>query len=296
MNAHTFAIAGAVAATLAAVSARAATATDAPAAALTAATTDPAAAWALTTLESDSDSGGSGGASAKDPKKLGLAAQGQLGVVLARGNTDTTTANTKFELTRTTKALTDDFEIEGLYGKTGGIATAERWATDLQRSWNLTDRTFWFVNGQYEHDLFSGFAYQGTVATGVGYKFINTDATKLDVQIGAGYRRLRPETLIENALGEVTGRVEGDSQGQAVGTAKLDFAHSFNAQTKITDTLMSIPGAANTYFENDLALDVKLNGSLSLALGYAVRNNSNPPGGLKHTDTLTTVNLVYTKK
>lgn len=284
MRARTIAIAAAAAATFAAAAAKAQTAAD------------PPAAWAVAALESGSGGAGSDATSAKDAKKLGVTAQGQAGVVLARGNTDTTTANAKFELVRTTTAVKDDFEIDALYGKTGGIATAERWETNLQRDWNLSSRMFWFVSGHYEHDLFSGFAYQGDLATGVGYKFIDTSSTKFDAQIGVGYRRLRPETLIENALGEVTARMEGSSSGQAVGVAKLDFEHSFNAQTKITDTLTGIPGAANTYFENDLALDVKLNGSLSLAVGYTIRNNSNPPGGLLHTDTLTTLNLVYTKK
>lgn len=285
MRARTFAIACAVAAALAVATARAETTA-----------TDPTTAWALAALQGSSGSSGSGGTSGKDEKKLGITAQGQLGLVLARGNTDTTTANAKFELKRATTAVQDDFEIEGLYGKTGGIVTAERWATNLQRNWNLTTKTFWFINGHYEDDLFSGFAYQGTVATGAGYKLIDTDSTKLDAQIGVGYRRLRPETLIENSLGEVTSRVESPSEGEMVGTGKIDFEHSFNAQTKITDTLMAVYGSANTYLENDLALDLKLNGSLSLALGYTVRNNSNPPGGSLHTDTLTTVNLVYTKK
>src|SRR6185437_14645665 len=198
MVARTLATACAVAAVFAAASARAETATD---------STDPTTAWALATFSDASSDRGESGTHGKDPKKLGVAAEGQLGVVLARGNTDTATANAKFEVTHTTTAHKDDFEIEGLYGKTGGIVTAERWATTLQRDWNLTNRTFWFVNGHYEDDLFSGFAYQATVATGVGYRFIDTESTKLDAQIGAGYRRLRPETLIENSLGVVTGRV-----------------------------------------------------------------------------------------
>ena len=290
MVARTLTIACAVAATLAATSARAETAT------ASSASPDPTAAWALAAFGDAGSDGGSGGTSDKDSRKLGVTAQGQLGVVLARGNTDTTTANAKFEVTRTTTAHKDDFEIEGLYGKSSSVVTAERWATTLQRDWNLTNRLFWFANAHYEEDLFSGFAYQATLATGVGYRFIDTGSTKLDAQIGAGYRRLRPEQLIEDASGQVTGRIEGPPQNGAVGSGKLDFEHSFNTQTKVTDTLTAIPGSANTYVENDLAFNVKINGSLSLALGYTIRNNSNPPGGLKHTDTLTTVNLVYTKR
>ncbi len=251
--------------------------------------TDPTTAWALAALD-----GGQSAAPAKDGKiKTGITAQGQLGLVLARGNTDTSTANAKFELVRATRAVKDDLEIDGLYGKTGHIVTAERWEANLQRDWNLSQRMFWFTDGHYEHDLFSGFAYQGSVATGAGYKFIDSDSTKLQIQIGAGYRRLRPEQLIENSLGEVTARITGSSEGELVGNGKLDFEHAFNRQAKITDTVMTVAGSQNVYLENDLALNVKLNGSFALSVGYTVRNNSNPPPGLLHTDTLTTVNLVY---
>jgi putative salt-induced outer membrane protein len=252
--------------------------------------TDPTTAWALAALD-----GGQSAAPGKDGRvKTGITAQGQLGLVLAHGNTDTRTANAKFEVVRATRAVKDDVEIDGLYGKTGNVVTAERWETNLQRDWNLSARLFWFADGHFEHDLFSGFAYQGSAATGAGYKFIDTDSDKLQGQIGAGYRRLRPEQLITDpATGQVTGRIEGTSEGELVGNGKLSFEHSFNKQTKITDAVMTVAGSQNVYVENDFALTVKLNGSFSLSVGYTVRNNSNPPPGLLHTDTLTTVNLVY---
>jgi putative salt-induced outer membrane protein len=279
MLARTIGVACAIAATLGATCARADT-------------TNPITAWALATL---ADASGAGGAT-KPAQKLGWAAEGQLGVVLARGNSDTTTANAKLEVVHTTKATKDDFEIDGLYGRTGGIVTAERWATNLQRDWNIGVRTFWFADLRYEHDLFSGFAYQASAATGLGYKLIDSSATKLQVQAGAGYRRLRPEQLTYGPLGEVIARTEGPTQGELVGNGKLNFEHSFNSQTKLTDALMTVVGSANTYLENDLALNVKLNGSFSLSVGYTVRNNSNPPPGLVHTDKLTTVNLIYQRK
>jgi putative salt-induced outer membrane protein len=38
---------------------------------------------------------------------------------------------------------------------------------------------------------------------------------------------------------------------------------------------------------------VKMSDKLALAVGYAVRHNTDPPPAFKKTDTLTTVNLVY---
>ncbi len=262
--------------------------TSAPAPAAPAA---PAAPWIFTSADDGSmaDTGG-------EAAKFGLTAAGQLGVVLARGNTDTRTANAKLELVRTTRAVKDDFEIEGLYGKTGGLVTAERWATTYQRNWNLGQQTFWFANLHYEHDLFSGFAYQSSAATGLGYRFIDTASTKLEAQAGAGYRRLRPELLNENALGQVISRTGEPEEGEAIGNGRIAFEHSFSAQTKITEAITTVAGAENIYLENDLALEVRLNSVLSLSVGYTLRNNSNPPAGLLHTDTLTTVNLVYQVK
>ena len=42
-----------------------------------------------------------------------------------------------------------------------------------------------------------------------------------------------------------------------------------------------------------LALQVKMSDRFSLSAVIGVRYNSDPPGGLKTTDTLTTLNLVY---
>ena len=47
---------------------------------------------------------------------------------------------------------------------------------------------------------------------GMGYKIINTDDTKLTAQVGAGYRRLRPETIDKDADGEVISRTPLDAE------------------------------------------------------------------------------------
>ena len=46
---------------------------------------------------------------------------------------------------------------------------------------------FWFGAVHGEQDKFSGFAYQASLTTGVGYKFIDNESTKL---IGHRWRRL----------------------------------------------------------------------------------------------------------
>jgi putative salt-induced outer membrane protein len=220
----------------------------------------------------------------------------QVGLVLARGNANTQTANAQFELVHETTAVKDDFEIEGLYGSSSGIVTAERWATRFQRNWNITTHTFWFGNFHYEDDAFSGFAYQGSAATGIGYNFVDTDATKLSMQLGAGYRRLRPEQLVKDARGEVIERIPGTVTEDAVGNAQLDYRHSLSETTQVIESFVAIAGSTNTRLQNDLSLRVKMTTVLSLSVAYTVRYNSSPPPGLLRTDQQTTINLVYTHK
>ena len=220
----------------------------------------------------------------------------QLGLVLARGNSNTETANAQFELVHETSAVIDDFVIDGLYGSSGGIVTAERWATRFQRNWNITAHTFWFGNFHYEDDQFSGFAYQGSAATGIGYNFVDTPATKLSMQIGAGYRQLRPEQLVKDSRGAVIDRIPGAVTQDAVGNAQFDYRHSLSETTEVIESFVAIAGSTNTRLQNDLSLRVKMTDVFALSVAYTVRYNSNPPSGLLSTDQQTTINLVYTRK
>jgi putative salt-induced outer membrane protein len=157
----------------------------------------------------------------------------------------------------------------------------------------VDDRLYAFGALRYEDDRFSGFDYQSSVALGVGYKFIDTETTKLAGRAGPGFRSLRQEVLIKDASGAVIQRIPGESQSDAVLTAGVDFMHAFNANTKVIDTFLAEAGSSNTSLQNDLALQVKMSEKLALSAGFGVRNNSKPPAGLKELDTTTTLNLVY---
>ena len=127
----------------------------------------------------------------------------------------------------------------------------------------------------------------------MGYKFINTDATKFSAQLGVGYRSLRPEELTKDASGAVIGRTLEPSDGSAVVTAGLLYSQALTATTTVSDQLLVESGSSDTLTTNTLALAVKISTKLALSVGYNIQNNSNPPAGLKKLDTLETVNLVY---
>jgi putative salt-induced outer membrane protein len=211
----------------------------------------------------------------------------EAGIVLARGNTETTTANGKLDMANELDKWKHSAFLAALYAESEDSVTseletsAERYEGRWQSDYKFRPRAYWFGGLRYERDEFSGFDYQASVTTGLGYRFIDAERTKFYGQAGVGYRQLQ-DTLT------------GEKEDEVVYRGDLGFERQITANTKLTDKLIVEAAAANTFAGNDLALEVKMNERFGLSLGYGVRYNSEPPPGLESTDTLMTVNLSYT--
>ena len=230
---------------------------------------------------------------ADDPTPVGWSGKGEAGLVLARGNADTTTANVKLDAADFVDAWKHTVHLAFLYGKNATFATAQRLEGAWQTDYNFGKKAFVFGSVNGENDHFDGFVYQVTFSTGLGYKFIDTDTTKLTGTLGAGYRRLQPEELLKTPDGRVYERIPGESTSDGVASGGLEYLQQVTQTTKLTDKLTVQSGGQNTAVGNDFAVVVNVNHSLALSVGYGVRYNSNPPLGSKTTDQLTTLNLVY---
>jgi len=86
---------------------------------------------------------------------------------------------------------------------------------------------------------------------------------------------------------------KGEADNEPVVTLSSNYEHSFTANTKLTNKFLAESGSDNTAVQNDIALSVNMTKSFALAVGFGVRYNSDPPPLADATDTLTTVNLVY---
>ncbi|HLA70533.1 MAG TPA: DUF481 domain-containing protein [Steroidobacteraceae bacterium] len=220
----------------------------------------------------------------------------ELGFLSSSGNTEATSANTKFDLSHEGAKWLNKFYAGALYGENAEFATAERYEASYQADWKITAHASWFGGIRGEQDRFSGFAYQTTLSTGASHRFIDSPTTQLSASLGAGVRRSKSETLVKTDAGEVIDRIEGEVADEPVATFSSSYEHSFTDSTKITNKLLAESGSDNTAVQNDLALQVSMTDSLALAVGYGVRYNSDPPPLAEGTDTLVTVNLVYNIK
>jgi putative salt-induced outer membrane protein len=220
--------------------------------------------------------------------------KGQLGFVASQGNTDAKSANAMLDAGYVDAPWKHALHLEGLYGKSADVVSAERWQTLWQSNYDFTPRMFAFGGLRYDHDEFSGFQYQGSITGGVGYNIFNTKTTQLSVQLGAGYRVLRPEDIIKDPVtGAVLERTPLERTSGAIGTGGVNYSQALTATTTISDKLTVESGSLNTLLTNALALTVKMTDKLALSLGYSLENNSRPPGKLKNLDTTETLNVVF---
>ena len=169
--------------------------------------------------------------------------KGQAGFVGSQGNTDAESLNAAIDMALVDNQWKHALHFGALYGESSGITAAERWDALWQSNYSLTNDLYTFGALRYEHDDFSGFEYQGSGAVGLGYKILNTDATKLSGQVGVGYRKSQPEELTKDASGAVISRTLEPSTSDAILTAGVDFSQVITSPTN-DDTIL--PNAAPT--------------------------------------------------
>ncbi|MFT3761429.1 MAG: DUF481 domain-containing protein [Pseudoxanthomonas sp.] len=211
----------------------------------------------------------------------GWSGQGELGYAASTGNTDTRNLVAKAALQKKIDLWTYGFGAAGQWAKEDGEETAKRYEFFGNAARDLNSLVYLKGAGRSERDHFSAYKYQTTAAAAVGFHAINTDRTKLDLEIGPGYRWAKLYDTLEE-------------QNGAVARGWADFSTKLTDTTSLFDTLLVESGSDNTYLQNDLGLQVQMSSALALKLAYQVRRNSDVDSvDTKKTDTLTTVNLVY---
>ncbi|MCE7032076.1 DUF481 domain-containing protein [Lysobacter sp. GX 14042] len=206
--------------------------------------------------------------------------EGELGLALASGNTDSQTLNGKLGLTREDPLWEHAMGLSLLYGKQDGIESASRYEAFGKLGRRMDDRRQWSGSVRTERDHFAAYEYQSAIAIGYSHELVKQEATQLRFEIGPGYRwsKLQGVRVHENG---------------AIARGQLEFSHQFNPSTLAYDTLLVEAGQENTFARNDVGVAVRMSDALALKAGLQVRHNTDALPGTRKTDTLTTVNVVY---
>lgn len=220
--------------------------------------------------------------------------KGELGLVLARGNTNTETLNAKADMTK------EDEQWKHLVGFSLMRSTSEheltgnRYEAHGQSNYALSEKSYALGSLRYENDEFSPYEYSAVASLGYGYKLFDTDVTKLAVELGVGYRYAQDRDS-EDINGNLI--AEGEAHGNAIVRGGVNYEQKLTSNTVIYDKLLVEAGSTNTFVQNELGVKVAMNASLALSVAHLLRYNTDVNESLipvpKKTDQLFTVNLVF---
>src|SRR5690606_34524829 len=172
-----------------------------------------------------------------------------------------------------------DFDGDGVEEERYELS-ANRYEVGASSAYKFDPRNYIVGSARYENDDFSAYEYQAVASVGYGHRFLDGERTSLSTEIGPGYRRARDAE---------TGEVESG----VVARGLLDFKHQLTDNTAIYDTFLVEAGSDNTFAQNEIGIAVAMNEKFALKAALQARHNSEVEPGVRKTDTLTTINLVY---
>ena len=218
---------------------------------------------------------------AEEARPLGWEGAGEFGFVSTSGNTDSTALNLRLNFVRTTENWRHRFTGTALMTSENGDKDNERYTAEVQSDRKLNEKSWLFGSFRWDADKFGAYDPQLVFSAGYGYQLMKSEKHELKGEIGAGYRKL-------------TDRIGGETNSDAIARFLLDDFWQVFATTAWTNRLLVETGTNNTFTQFNTGVAVSMTDSFAVKLGFEIRNNTKlPPGEKEHTDTITSVNLVY---
>lgn len=212
------------------------------------------------------------------------------GLSMASGNTTSRLLNMTGDVVKVT--ATDKWNLYGtmVYGKSGGTTTADLFNLGGRYNQDLNAQLFWFGQGDLARNKLANLSLRTSLAGGLGYHLVKTDAMTFDVFAGLGYST---DSYINSTI------VAGESRSSYSRLELLigeESTHRLTATTAFKQRLVIYPnlsdrGEFRAVF--DAGLSVAMSNTLSLTTTVGMRHNSDPGTGLKKTDTLLFTGVTY---
>jgi putative salt-induced outer membrane protein len=215
----------------------------------------------------------------QDSKDKHWKGEAELGLLNTSGNTETQSLNAKLAVEYQTAEWTHLFRAETLRAEDSGTKTADRDMLFYRARYQLANANFLFGSLRYDDDPFAGYDRRTTEVVGYGHQIIHEEMLKWDVEAGVGGRQ--------------TERTDNTSVDEAIVRVATNFEWRFTETSTFKQEVFVEHGSENTLTEATSDLKVKINSALAMKLTYKIKDNSDVPVGIEHTDTETAVTLVY---
>jgi len=199
----------------------------------------------------------------------------EFGLDGTEGNSQTLNYRVGLDLTRESESWEIDLDLDYNRKTNQSETTTNRAFLDwrLERLFHESPWT-WFVHGTVEHDEFDPYDLRVTTDTGLGYKLIRTEATKLTGRVGGGFAR-------------EFGLPDEEEYWVPEATFGMQFQHQFSKRHKVKLQVEYMPDVTafseyriNTEGSWEALIDEEMN--LSLKLAILDRYDSTPSGGKRN--------------
>lgn len=219
-------------------------------------------------------------ATKKIAAKEGWQGSVSLGYLATTGNSNTRSLNGQALAGYKSGPWQDVLAFQAIRSSQNGVTSAESYDLNGQSDYNLSDKDYIYGTVDYLRDTFSGYRRRTSEIVGYGRKLLNTDTQQLALEFGAGAR----QTYYTN---------DTDSS-DFVQRVALNYLWQFAEKSNFSESLSVINGTDNTFTQSVTALTTNLAGNFALSVSYTVKHNTTVLPGVKNTDTITAISLVYT--
>lgn len=219
-------------------------------------------------------------ATRKAAAKEGWQGSATFGYVATTGNTNTRSLNANALAAYRLGNWANAVSFTALQGSTNGVTSSESYDLNGQSDYSLTDTNYLFGTVDYLRNTFASYRRRTTEVLGVGWRVLATDTQQVDIEVGGGARQ--------------THFTDNTNETEFIEHLSAGYLWKFTDKSNFSETLTLDHGAFNTYLQSVTALTTNLAGNFALSVSYTINNNSHPLAAFKHTDTITSVSLVYT--
>ena len=184
----------------------------------------------------------------------------ELSYVNTSGNSSTSSFSTKLEATT---ALSEQRSLKAkvniLYSKNEGKSSANKYDIELDYNHMLNEKAYSYYGINYIKDQFSDYDYRLNTGPGFGYKLLNNDEQRIDLQGGLDY-----------ALDKYS---DGSKEEYVASRAEINYRYKINENLKfkqMLNYLVSLKDNDKYFMTSDSSLSVKMTNNLSLGVSYRV--------------------------
>jgi len=203
----------------------------------------------------------------------------ELGGFISTGNTDENGVAVGLKLDKTTPRWRHLFEFTADYKRTDDVVTKEKYFGVYTANYKLAERYYAWGRLSGERDQFAGFDSRLSEGVGLGYRWIDTKALKLDVEGGPALRQT-----------EFAG---GGSRRSVAARLAQRLVWRLSDDVRLSQSAATFLESGNSTFVASAGLTTKLRSVISARASFDVRHDQNPPNNRQKTDTTSRVTLVY---